>query len=149
MRYSVVTAEGTITDGEAASLTIPTKDGEITVLPNHIPLVSVLVPGLVTVRPDDGDDQHLAVSGGFVNVAPAVAAEQRPTEVVLLADAAERADEIDLEQARQAKQRAEEVMGSKLEKQELAEASAALQKSLARLRAAELIQHRRRRGGRS
>lgn len=139
MQFSVVTAEGVVTEGEAASITMSTKDGEITVLPNHIPLVSVLVPGLVTVRHQTGDDQHLAVSGGFANVTG--------SEVTLLADTAERADDIDIDRAEQARKRAEEVMSAKTEKQEVAEAAAAFAKNLARLQVAELVGKRRGRKG--
>lgn len=135
LALSVVTPEGAVLSAQVTSVTLPTADGEITVLPDHAPLVSVLIPGVMTVREDKGSDRHLAVSGGFLQV--------RSPKMVVLADTAERSEDIDLAKAAKAKRAAEEVMASKLEKQESAEASAELQKSLARLRAVELAGHRR------
>ena len=133
LSFSVVTPEGTVVEAEAASVTLPTADGEITVLPSHIPLVSVLKPGVATFRTEK-DEQHLAVSGGFAQVSA--------TSVIVLADTAERADNIDTVRAEQARKQAEEAMEGKLNDQELAEVSARLQKNLARLRAAELLRNR-------
>ncbi|MDP4000485.1 MAG: ATP synthase F1 subunit epsilon [bacterium] len=141
---SVVTATGTVADGPVRSVTIPTTDGEITVLPDHVPLVSVIRPGVLTIRTgkDGADEQHLAVSGGFLKVSG--------DSISVLADTAERADDIDRQRAEQARKRAEQAMAGKLEREELAEAQAELQKHLARLRAVELAGTRRRgRGGRS
>lgn len=134
-RFTVVTPEGAVTEQPAESVTLPTLDGEITVLANHIPLVSVLVPGVVTVRHGE-NEEHLAVSGGFVQVSAG--------EVRLLADTAERAESVDTSRAQEARQRAEEAMAGRLEREEVAEAAASLQRNLARLRAAELAGTRRR-----
>lgn len=132
--FAVVTAEGTVEEADATSVTVPTADGEITVLPEHIPLVSVLEPGVVTVRVSK-QERHVAVSGGFVQVTKA--------RVTILADTAERAEQIDVRKAEAARKRAEDVMAGKREKEELAEASAELQKNLARLRAVELVKSRK------
>lgn len=136
--FAVVTIEGTVESADASSVTIPTADGEITVLPEHTPLVSVLIPGVLTVRTGDNGskgEKHVAVSGGFVQVAT--------DSVTILADTAERADDIDVRRAEAARQRAEDAMAGKREQAELVDASAELQKHLARLRAAELVKHRR------
>lgn len=134
VQFSAVTTTGITAESEAASVTVPTADGEITVLANHIPLVSVLVPGVVTVRGanDQSDEaaEHLAVSGGFLQVTAKA--------VTILADTAERAGEIDLERAEAARKRAAEAMSAKAESAEMTSAAAALQKNLARLQAAEL-----------
>lgn len=132
--FAVVTIEGTVESADASSVTIPTADGEITVLPEHTPLVSVLIPGVLTLRTGD-KEKHVAVSGGFVQVAA--------DSVTVLADTAERADDIDVRRAEAARKRAEEAMAGKREKEELVDAAAELQKHLARLRAAELVKHRR------
>ena len=133
--FSVVTAEGIVTEvDDITSVTIPTADGEITVLPHHIPLVAPLVDGVLTVREGESE-QHLAVDGGFVNVTP--------TGVTILADTAERAEEIDAAKAEAARKQAEEVMAGKVTDQDLTEAAASLRRNLARLRAAELVQARR------
>ncbi|HEY8108714.1 MAG TPA: ATP synthase F1 subunit epsilon [Patescibacteria group bacterium] len=132
---SVVTATGTVSEGPVRSVTVPTTDGEITVLPDHVPLVSVIRPGVITFRTDK-EERHLAVSGGFLKVAG--------DAVSVLADTAERADDIDKQRAEQARKRAEQAVAGKLEREELAEAQAELQKHLARLRAVELAGTRRR-----
>jgi F-type H+-transporting ATPase subunit epsilon len=135
LKYTAVTAEGVVQEGEAEAIQLPTGDGEITVLENHIPLVSTLKPGVVSIR--NGEEvEHVAVSGGFVQTDGVL--------LTILADTAERADDIDAERAEQARKRAIAAMEEKLEKEEVAELAAALQKNLARLRAAELVKHRRR-----
>ena len=132
---SVVTATGTVADGPVRSVTIPTTDGEITALPDHVPLVSVIRPGVITIRTAK-DEQHLAIAGGFLKVSG--------ESVAVLADTAERADDIDRQRAEQARKRAEQAMAGKLEREELAETQAELAKHLARLRAVELAGTRRR-----
>lgn len=132
--FAVVTIEGTVESADASSVTIPTADGEITVLPEHTPLVSVLKPGVLTVRAGE-KEKHVAVSGGFVQVAA--------DSVTILADTAERADDIDVRRAEAARKRAEEAMAKQHEREDLTDAAAELQKHLARLRAAELVKHRR------
>jgi F-type H+-transporting ATPase subunit epsilon len=137
LQFSAVTAEGVVAEAETDSVTVPTKDGEITVLPHHIPLVSVLIPGVVTYR--DGErERHLAVSGGFLQVTG--------TELNLLADTAERADDIDAARAERARKQAAEAMAGRLDKEEYVEAAAELQKHLARIRAADLIKQKHRQG---
>ncbi len=131
---SVVTATGTVAEGPVLSVTIPTTDGEITVLPEHAPIVSVIRPGVITTRTEK-DEQHLAVSGGFLRVSG--------ESVTILADTAERADDIDRQRAEQARKRAEQAMAGKLEREEVAETQGELQKHLARLRAVELAGARR------
>lgn len=133
--FNAVTPEGVVSEYEADAVTLPTVDGEITVLSNHIPLISVLGPGVITIITGT-DEHHLAISGGFLQVSA--------TEVNVLADTAERADDIDAERAADARKRAEEAMSGTLADQEMAEISASLQRNLARLRAAEMLQHRRR-----
>lgn len=67
LQLSVVTPQGTVTEQSAESVTIPTADGEITVLPNHIPLVSVLKPGTITARMGE-KATDINVTSGFVQV---------------------------------------------------------------------------------
>ncbi len=71
------------------------------ILPNHAPLLTALAFGEVMVR-KDGDEEYFAIGGGF--------AEVRPDQVIILADSAEHADEIDIERAQQARERAEQAM---------------------------------------
>ena len=134
--FSAVTAEGVVAERELDSVTVPTGDGEITVLPHHIPLVSTVVPGVLVMR-QGADEEHLAVAGGFLQV--------ESEKVTVLADYAERADDIDASRAEAARKRAEDALAGTLEKEEFAETQAALAKSLAQLRASELIKHRKKR----
>lgn len=80
LRFSAVTPSGVAIDQPADSVTLPTAAGEITVLPNHIPLVSVLKPGTVTVRSGE-KAQTYSVTGGFIQVTG--------EETVVLAESAE------------------------------------------------------------
>ena len=100
-------------------------------LPNHIPLIASLMPGEL-ISKNDNQTEHIAVSGGFIEVRPG-------NEIVILADTAERSDEINAERAEQAKKRAEEAMqqASTLSKEEYAATEAALQRSLVRLKVAK------------
>jgi F-type H+-transporting ATPase subunit epsilon len=119
------------------SATIPTADGEITVLPGHVPLVSTLKPGMITVR-RGAQASFLAVSGGFVEVMP-------DGRVVLLADTADRAEELDLEKVEAARERARELLEAKRDQDDVSSAAAvaALERELARVRVAR--HHRSRR----
>lgn len=138
MQFSAATPEGAVADEEVESVTVPTADGEITVLPNHIPLVSVVVPGVITARTKEAE-RHYAVSGGFLEVGK--------NGVTVLADTAERADDIDVARAEKARQRAEDLMDGKHEREEMADATATLARSLARIKAVEMVKHRRKRQG--
>ncbi len=102
LRFKIVTPEKVIYENEVLQVTIPTLEGEITVLPHHIPLVSVLKAGELKIK-DNSGEHHLAVSGGFLEV-------NGNNEIVILADHAERAEEIDLDKAEAARLRAEEQM---------------------------------------
>lgn len=105
--------------------------GEITILPNHIPLVSALVPGTVMVR-KSGQEQYLAVSGGFIEV-------RGGNEVVVLADTAERAEELEVEAIEAARERARKVLEEKKDREDIAfvDAASALERELARLKVAK------------
>jgi len=102
IKFKIVTPEKVVYEDEIIQVTIPTIDGEITVLENHIPLVSVLKSGDLIIKDKDGE-HHMAVAGGFLEV-------NANNEIVILADNAERAGEIDLERAEEARKRAEEQM---------------------------------------
>lgn len=129
IKFKIVTPERTVYESEIDQVTLPTADGEITVLPNHIPLISILVPGELNAK-KDGQDIFLAVSGGII--------EMRANELTILADTAERAEEIDLKRAEEAKKRAEKLKNEKIlaDETEYATAAAILEKNLARIRVA-------------
>ena len=102
LKFKIVTPEKVIYENEIFQVTIPTMSGEITILPNHIPLVSVLKAGELKIKDKDGE-HNMAVSGGFLEV-------RGNNEIVILADHAERVADIDIQKAEEAKQRAEEQM---------------------------------------
>ena len=102
IKFKIVTPEKVIYENEIFQISIPTMNGEITILPNHIPLISVLKAGEMRIKDKNGE-HNLAVSGGFLEV-------RGNNEIVILADHAERVADIDLAKTEEAKQRAEEQM---------------------------------------
>lgn len=137
IKFKIVTPEKTVYEDEINQVTLPTQEGEITVLPNHIPLISVLTAGeLVTKK--DGEEIAMAVSGGMIEV--------RKNEITVLADTAERAEEIDIKRAEEARERAEKLKEEKIRLDETAYAAAAaiFEKNLARIKVAR--KHLTRRG---
>jgi len=99
LQFKIATPERVVYEDEINQASIPTTSGEITILPNHIPLVSVLQAGEIKITDKDGE-HVLAVAGGFLEV-------RDNNEIIILADNAERAEEIDLERAEEARKRAE------------------------------------------
>ncbi|HLC69973.1 MAG TPA: ATP synthase F1 subunit epsilon [Patescibacteria group bacterium] len=83
-------------------VTIPTTTGQITVLPNHIPLVSIIQSGELVIKDPSGEN-IIAVASGFLEI-------RANNEVIVLADHAEKAEEIDLDRAEEARKKAEEQM---------------------------------------
>ena len=130
-RCRLLTPDRTLFEQEVSSISLPTEKGEITVLTNHIPVTSILVPGIIRLKDVNGEEQEIAVSQGFIHVD-----EQRT--VTVLAHTAERGEELDLRSIEEAKKRAEEVMRRAIGKDDAAFASAAagLQHELARERLA-------------
>ncbi len=129
----IVTAERLVSSDQVEVLVAPGIDGELAILPHHAPLLTVLKPGEVRVV-KDGEDSFIAVSGGFLEV--------MPNKVTILADTAERVEEIDVERAEQALKRAQERIAAAPAEMDLEGALAAIRKSQARVKVAR----RRRRG---
>ncbi len=101
VRCDVVSQDRIVYSGNVDMVVLPGSDGEMGILPNHSPLLTVLKFGVVTVKVKS-EIMHFAVSGGV--------AEVNPDQVTILADAAENVDEIDIERAQKAKVRAEEML---------------------------------------
>lgn len=137
IKFKIVTPERIVYESEIDQVTLPTQEGEITVLPNHIPLISVLMPGELIAK-NDSEEIAMAVSGGIVEV--------RSNEITILADTAERAEEIDLKRAEEARERAEKLKDEKIRSDETqyATAAAIFEKNLARIKVAR--KHLTRRG---
>lgn len=134
LHVGILTVEGVRFDGEADFVVAPGSEGELGILPKHIPLLTPLAAGAVKVR-NDNDEQFFFVSGGFLEV--------RPDAVTVLADAAERAEDIDEARAEDARRRAQSSIEQKASDADLAAATAALARAEARLRIAELRRRRR------
>jgi len=129
IQFEIVTPERVVLKEEITQITLPTKMGEITVLPNHIPLVSALLPGVIHVKKRNGEDEVISISGGFLEVLK--------DKVVILADTAERAEELDLARAEEAYRRAAELKekARRGEKVDFTEVNAAIERELARTKA--------------
>jgi len=137
LQCDIVTAERRVYAGDVEEVIAPTINGQVTILPRHAALLTALVPGEIRLVKSGQDDVILAVGGGFLEV--------RDDKVIILADSAERADEIDFERALQARERAERLLKQRISDVDFAKAEAALRKSMARLKVAERV---RSRGGR-
>ena len=137
IKFKIVTPERTVYESEIDQVTLPTQDGEITVLPNHIPLISVLTSGELVAK-KGGEEIAMAVSGGMVEV--------RKNEITILADTAERAEEIDIKRAEEARERAEKLKDEKIrmDETEYAAVAALMERNLARIKVAR--KHFTRRG---
>lgn len=134
----VVTAEREVyTEDGVDEVVAPGIQGELTVLPHHAPLLTMIKPGIMRLVKGN-DETDVAITGGFLEV--------KDDRVTILADAAERAEEIDEVRAEEARRRAERTLEEREDTAELVAAAAALQRSLLRLRAAELRRRRRPRG---
>lgn len=129
LHCEVVTAERTVYDGQADMVIAPGIEGQLGILPHHAPLMTALTFGELIIQKAGQEDEYIAIGGGFMEVGP--------DHVTVLADSAERAEEIDLAQAMKARERAEEVMAQKRrEDVDFVRAEAALRRSLLRLKVA-------------
>ena len=125
----IVTPEKLAYSDEVDSVQLPGSEGELGVLPHHAPLISTLGAGELRLR-KGGQEESFAIVGGFVQVLP--------DKVVVMAETADMASEIDLEKPQEARRKAEQVLESGfVEGADLAAARAALQASLIRIRVAE------------
>jgi F-type H+-transporting ATPase subunit epsilon len=125
-RLEIVTAEKVGFSEDVTMITAWGSEGQFTILPHHAPFMTILQPGKLVIK-KDGGEQVLALLGGFLEV--------RRDKVIILADAYERAEEINIARAEQAQKRAEEILKTKPSKASVTAAEAALRRSLARLKA--------------
>ena len=125
----IVTPERLAYSDTVDAVVLPGSEGELGVLPHHAPLLSMLGVGELRIR-KAGTEESFAIVGGFLQV--------RPDRVVVMAETADMASEIDLEKAQQARREAEQALESGYhEGADLAAARAALQQALLRIRVAE------------
>jgi F-type H+-transporting ATPase subunit epsilon len=126
-RLEIVTAERVVFSEDVDVVIAPGIEGQLGLLPHHSPLMTTLEPGELLVRKGK-EEFSLAITGGFVEV--------RPDRIIILADAAERVEEIDVARAEEAKRRAEERLKERAPEVDLLRAEAALRRSLMRLEVA-------------
>lgn len=129
IKFKIVTPERTVFEDGVSQVTLPTTDGQITILPNHRSYIASINPGELMVK-KDGEESLLSISGGFI--------EFHGNELIVLADTAERAEEIDLKRAKEGRKKAEELRKQKIsmDNAEYAAVAAAIQKESARIRVA-------------
>jgi F-type H+-transporting ATPase subunit epsilon len=129
LQLEIVTPEKLAYEGEVDSVQLPGSEGELGVLPHHAPLVSTLGAGELRLR-KGGEEEFFAIVGGFLQVLP--------DKVVVMAETADMASEIDLEKAQEARRQAEQALETGyVEGADLAAARASLQAALLRIRVAE------------
>lgn len=129
INFQIVTPERVVYSEDVDQVSIPTPLGEITVLPHHVPLVTAVSAGELRVKKGD-QVVPMAISSGF--------AEVRPDKVIVLAETAERVEEIDVARAEEARKKAEQILKTRTaDQREFAGVMAKIEKELARLKVAE------------
>jgi len=131
IKLDIVTAEKVVYSGDVDLVVAPGVEGQLGILPHHAPLMTMLQPGELRIR-KGGEESFLVVTGGFLEV--------RPDQVIILADAAERLEEIDVARAEAARCRAADRLKERIDTLDVARAEASLRRALARL---EFAQKRR------
>jgi F-type H+-transporting ATPase subunit epsilon len=128
MKLDIVSAERTVYSGQVDMVIAPGIEGQLGILPKHAPLMSILQAGELIAR--SGEEEYLvAISGGYLEV--------RSDGVIVLADAAERAEEIDIARAEAARKRAQEKLAQSTSLEEIDLAEAALRRAIARIEVAD------------
>jgi len=127
IKFKIATPERVVYEDEIDQITLPTKLGEITILPNHLPLVSSLTTGEVLIKKGN-EEIPLAVSGGFIEFAN--------NKLTILADTAERVEELEESKIEEARKKVEELLAKKQDIDDVAYANLAAQmeRELARLK---------------
>jgi F-type H+-transporting ATPase subunit epsilon len=127
IHLEIITAERVVLSDDVDQINAPTKDGRIGILPRHMPLLTILDAGELDII-KNGETTPFAVTGGFMEVLP--------NRVTILADSADRADEIDEARAEAARKRAEELLSGQQSDRDIKIAEAELRKALVQLKVA-------------
>ncbi len=134
VHVDIVSAEKEIFSGSAEMVFAPAEMGEVGISPRHAPLISKLKPGEVRLKTSDDEDPHFYVSGGLIEV--------QPHMVIILADTAIRAKDLDEAAALEAKIKAEEMLMDKSGKLDYAQAQAQLAQAIIQLRVLDRLRKR-------
>lgn len=138
IHFELITPERIVFQEDVYEVILPTTEGQISILPAHIPLVTTIGAGVLSLRrkPTDPDTnlEHVATLGGFVEITG--------NRVRVMADVAQRAEEIDELKVEQAKKRAQEMLHQAADEKEAALAAAMLERTLVELKVAGLKKRR-------
>lgn len=128
LKLDIVTQEKKLLSEEVSSIIAQTVEGEINILPSHVPLLTRLTEGVMRFTTKSGDEQVVAIFGGFLEV-------DNSGNVSVLADSAMRAQDIDEAKVKEAEAEAKAVLSDKTRALEFAGAEAALRKAYASIKA--------------
>lgn len=127
LHLQIITPEKIVYEDDIDMITIPGTEGELGILPHHIPLFTKIKPGEMKIRKGN-EENYLAITGGFADVTG--------EKVTILADYAVRAEDIEEQRVEEAKKRAEEAMKEKTNRTDFAIAEADLRRALLELKVA-------------
>ena len=129
IKLKIVTPERVVYEGGVSQVTLPVSDGEVTILPEHRSYIASLKIGEITIK-EGNNENNIAVAGGFLEFAD--------NKLIVLADEAERADEIDIEKAEIARKRAEDLKNKviRTDETEYARVASVLEKEMSKIRIA-------------
>lgn len=130
LHLTIVSQERELVSTDVVSITAPASEGEVTILPTHIPLLSRLDYGELSYTDVNGEDHSLVISKGFINIDP-------DNKVTIMVDAAKLIRELSLQKAQQAMEEAKKTMETSTDKQELILAEASLRQAMWELRVAQ------------
>src|SRR5512136_2275282 len=128
LHLEIVTQESRLFSGDVDMVVAPGGEGELGILPHHAPLLTTLKEGALRVK-QGGGEEYFSIGGGFMEV--------QPDHVIVLADVAERADEIDIARAEEARRRAEQLLKDRPAGADVQEALAALRRAQIRVAVAQ------------
>lgn len=128
MQLNIITPTKSVLSEDVDQLTLPTETGEITILPNHVPLLTKVKPGELTIKKNN-KQTFFAITGGFL--------EMKQNQITILADYAIRADDIEIAKAKEAQERAEKAMKEKVSGRDFAQAEAQLTRAMLELHVAK------------
>jgi F-type H+-transporting ATPase subunit epsilon len=131
--FTLSPPDAVLYDGDAQAVKFCTPDGEIGIMADHLPLVAIVSPGIMTIHAK-GTEKTLATGEGFVKT--------QNNSVAAFAQTAEFAESIDEQRAREAKKEAEHIMDQKADEVSLADATALLERNIARLK---VVEHKKKR----
>ena len=135
IQVEVVSSEKQLYSGEASMVVAPGAMGELGILPHHAPLLTQIKPGVLKINLPNGQEELLYVAGGVLEV--------QPDKVTVLADVAERGDDLDEARAEEARRAAEQKLQSGEADMDYAQAQAELSRAVAQLQTIQKLRRRR------